>query len=67
MNYVLTLDALADLEEIGTFLAEEYPAIAPAVEMEFRRIFALVVEFPKLGRPTPREGVHEVAVGRYPY
>lgn len=67
MSYRLTSQALTDLEDIADFLAKEYPAIAPRIEDEFRRIFALAAEFPRLGRPGPRPGTRELPVRRYPY
>lgn len=67
MKYVLAQEALNDLEDIASFLAEEYPAVAPLVELEIRRTFDLIVSFPKIGRTTPRHGVRELPVRRFPY
>ena len=67
MKYVLAQEALDDLEGIASFLAQEYPAVAPLVELAIRRTFELILDFPKIGRMTPRPGVRELPVRRFPY
>ena len=67
MNYRLTPQALRDLNDIADFLFQEYPSIAPTVELELRRVFDLVAEFPGIGRIGPRPNIREIPVQRYPY
>lgn len=67
MSYRLAPGAQRDLEEITTFLLDEYPAVAPMFEVELRRIFDLVTEFPGIGRPGPVSGTRELPLKRYPY
>ena len=67
MKYRLTPQALQDLTDIADFLVQEYPNLAPSVELELRRIFELVSEFPGIGRQGPRPDTRELPVRKYPY
>lgn len=67
MSYRLTPQALQDLSDIADFLIQEYPSIAPTVELELRRVFDLVAEFPSIGRIGPRPNTREIPLQRYPY
>ena len=67
MSYRLTPQALQDLTDIADFLIQEYPHLAPTVELELRRIFDLVTEFPGIGRIGLRPGTRELPLQKYPY
>ncbi|MGZ8323215.1 MAG: type II toxin-antitoxin system RelE/ParE family toxin [Rhodoplanes sp.] len=68
MKVRFTEEALKDLDEIAGFLAEKYPAIAPAVEQRIRAVVARIARWPKSARRSAgRAGVHVAPLGRYPY
>ena len=68
MKVRYTEEALKDIDEIAAFLAETYPAIAPAVERRIRTVVARIARWPKSARRSAgRPGVYVVPLGRYPY
>jgi toxin ParE1/3/4 len=68
MKVVYTASALGDLAEIADWLAQHYPAIAPAVERRIRLTIAVIGRWPESARRSGgRPGVRVATVGRYPY
>ena len=46
MKIVYTAAALDDLNEIGDWLSEHYPAVAPAVERRIHNVIARIAQWP---------------------
>jgi len=68
MKVLWTEDALRDLDEIATYLRDNYPSVAPAVERRIRAVVAWIGRWPEgARRSTKRAGVRVFPVGRYPY
>jgi addiction module RelE/StbE family toxin len=59
--------ALAQLERIFADIAAENPIAAAAVVDRIEELVSLLSEHPHIGRPTSKEGVRILSVGRYPY
>ncbi|HEX9753137.1 MAG TPA: type II toxin-antitoxin system RelE/ParE family toxin [Methyloceanibacter sp.] len=60
--------AVADLAEIGGYLAERNSRAAAAVEQRIRIIIELVGQYPASGRVLEeRPGVRAIPLGNYPY
>ena len=60
--------AVADLAEIGGYLAQRNPRAAAAVEQRIRIIVELVAQFPASGRILEeRTVVRVIPLGNYPY
>jgi len=63
-----TDEALRDLDEIATYLAANYPAVAPAFERRLMLVLAWIERWPQSARRSARRpGVRVVPLGRYPY
>ena len=60
-------DAVADLEEIFSYIAMDNPAAVAAVIDRVERSVARLADFPELGHPTDRAGIRVLPLGRYPY
>jgi toxin ParE1/3/4 len=68
MKVVYTAGALRDLDEIGDWLSDHYPTIAPAVERRIHNVIARIAQWPQSVRRSAKyPGVRVVPVGRYPY
>ena len=68
MKVVFTAAAQNDLREIGEWLQQHYPAVAPHVERRIRDVVARIGRWPESGpRSAGREGVRVMPAGRYPY
>jgi plasmid stabilization system protein ParE len=60
--------AVADLAEIGDYLAERNPNAAAAVEQRIRTIVELIALFPASGRLLEeRTAVRVIPLGNFPY
>ena len=68
MKVVYTAGALRDLDEIGDWLSDHYPTIAPAVERRIHNVIARIAQWPQSARRSAKyPGVRVVPVGQYPY
>jgi toxin ParE1/3/4 len=68
MKIVYTAGARKDLEEIGDWLSDRYPTIAPAVERRIHNVIARIARWPQSARRSVKyPGVRVVPIGRYPY
>jgi toxin ParE1/3/4 len=68
MKVVYTATARKDLDEIGDWLSDHYPTIAPAVERRIREVIARIVQWPQSTRRSAKYlDVRVVLIGRYPY
>jgi plasmid stabilization system protein ParE len=68
MTVVYTDEALRDLLDIGAYVAERYPNIAPDVEKLIRAIVSRIAQWPESApEVTDRANVHAVALVHYPY
>jgi plasmid stabilization system protein ParE len=68
MRFVLARPALADLDEILTYLSERSPLGAQHVEARMRRAFAHIANFPEAAeRVEQRPEVRRFPLARYPY
>jgi hypothetical protein len=56
--------ALKELDEIGDWLSDHYPAIAPAVERRIHNVIARIAQWPQSARRSAKyPGVRVVPVG----
>ncbi|MGJ5116973.1 type II toxin-antitoxin system RelE/ParE family toxin [Bradyrhizobium oligotrophicum] len=68
MKVVYTDDALRDLLDIADWLADHYPAVAPAVERRIRRLVARIARWPLVARRVvDRPDIRVAPLGHYPY
>jgi toxin ParE1/3/4 len=68
MKVVYTAGARRDLDEIGDWLSDHYPTIAPAVERRIHSVIARIAQWPQSARRSAKyPGVRVVTIGRYPY
>jgi len=68
MRVVFTDAALADLDDILSFLAINYPALTTPVEGRIRAVVARLAKWPESARIVEqRPGVRVVPLVRYPY
>jgi toxin ParE1/3/4 len=68
MKVVYTAAARSDLDEIGEWLSDHYPTIAPAVERRIHDVIARIAQWPQSARRAAKyTGVRVVPIGRYPY
>ena len=50
MKAVYTAGALRDLDQIGDWLSDHYPTIAPAVERRIHNVIARIAQWPQSAR-----------------
>jgi plasmid stabilization system protein ParE len=68
MKVVFTEAALADLDDILSFIASHYPTLATPIEERIRAVIARVAKWPQSARVIEeRPGVRVVPLVRYPY
>jgi len=68
MKVVYTAAARSDLDEIGEWLSDHYPTIAPAVERRIHDVIARIAQWSQSAhRSAKYPGVRVVPIGRYPY
>ena len=68
MKVVLTEEALRNLEEIRSYLANHYPGAAAKVEERIRAVFRRLEDWPESAQSVAdRPGVRKVPLVRYPY
>ena len=67
MNLVWSRAAVADLEEVAAYIAEESERIAEFVEARIHEEAALLARFPDAGRQGRVSGTRERVVLRTPY
>ena len=68
MKVVYTAGARSDLDEIGEWLSDHYPTIAPTVERRIHNVIARIAQWPQSARRSAKyPGVGVVPIGRYPY
>jgi toxin ParE1/3/4 len=66
MRVRYTETALAEIEEIFSYIAVDNPAAATAVTAQVKQTVALIRNFPGLGRLKYRQTVRMLPVRRYP-
>lgn len=67
MRIIFSRRALAQLEEILTYTANESPQAAASVATRVDSLVALLAEQPGLGRSTDIAGVRTFRIAPYPY
>jgi plasmid stabilization system protein ParE len=68
MKVIFTEAALADLDDVFSFLASNHPELVPAVEQRIRGVIARVARWPGSARIVEeRPGVRVAPLVRYPY
>lgn len=68
MKLVYTDDALQDLDEIFSFLADQYPSIIDPVETRIREVMSQIADWPESKpRLDDRSDVRVAFLGKYPY
>jgi toxin ParE1/3/4 len=67
MRVRLTKAALADLEEIYSYIARDNPVAAAAVLGRVEQLMARLADFPAIGHPSERSGFRVLPLVRYPY
>ena len=68
MKVVYTEPALDDLDEITTWLKQNYPGLGRAVERRLKVVVAHIARWPESARRSARHPDIRVApLGRYPY
>jgi plasmid stabilization system protein ParE len=68
MKVVYTTEALADLDGILSYIANNYPAISEAFENRFLAVVARIARWPESAQEVDeRPGVRVVPLVRYPY
>ena len=68
MKVVYTAGVRKDLDEIGEWLSDHCPTIAPAVERRIHNVIARIAQWPQSARRSAKyPGVRVVPIGRYPY
>ena len=68
MKVVLTEEALRNLQEIQSYLANHYPTVVAKVEERIRAVFTRLEDWPESARSVlDRPGVRKVPLVRYPY
>jgi plasmid stabilization system protein ParE len=68
MRVVLSRLALAELDQILSYIAERSPSGARNVEARFRHVFELIGRYPEAAeRVEQRPDVRRMPLGRYPY
>lgn len=65
MRIVWTEQAIADLEEINQYIAQERPAAARQVAAYILTSVEHLAKFPRLGKPGPRLGMRSLVVPPY--
>lgn len=65
MKIVWTERAIADLEEIEHYIAQERPSAAQRVAAHLVSSVEHLAEFPHLGRPGPRPGMRSLVAPPY--
>ncbi|HET7842210.1 MAG TPA: type II toxin-antitoxin system RelE/ParE family toxin, partial [Terriglobia bacterium] len=65
MKIVWTEQAIADLEEIEHYIAQERPSAARRVAAHLVTSVEHLAEFPQLGRPGPRPGMRSLVTPPY--
>jgi toxin ParE1/3/4 len=65
---VFSQSALADLEEILSYTATEYPSLVTSLEHRLRAVIARIEEWPRSARTVEgMEGTRVVPLVRYPF
>lgn len=59
--------ALAQLDEILSYIQNETPAAAAAFSERLQRLTRLVAQFPLMGRPTDKPGVRILGIPEHRY
>ncbi len=67
MSARYTRDALRDLDQISSYLAEHDPAVAAALLDAIEAVVARLARFPLSAQATEMPGVRAAPVLRYPY
>jgi plasmid stabilization system protein ParE len=68
LRVVLSRFAVAELDEILTYIGKRSPAGAKDVEARFRHAFELIAQHPRASQPlAQRPDVRRLPLGRYPY
>jgi plasmid stabilization system protein ParE len=68
MKVVYTAEALKDLEDIASYIATHYPAIAPAVRQRLGAAMTHIAHWPQGARAAEgRAGVRVISLRKYPY
>ena len=68
MRVVYTTEALADLDGIFDYIANNYPAISDAFQNRLRAVIARVARWPESAQEvSERPGVRVAPLIRYPY
>lgn len=60
-------EAADDLERISSYLFEKTPLHAPELVRAIYSAPAVLLQFPRRGRPGKKEGTRELALTRLPY
>jgi toxin ParE1/3/4 len=68
MRVVFTSAALADLDELLSYTAVNYPDVVPALERRIRAVLERIEQWPESARQVSgRAGVRVIPLIRYPY
>jgi plasmid stabilization system protein ParE len=67
LNIHYTPGAIAQLEEILSYISDADPAAASRVAQRIENLIALLAKRPGIGRPIANSNVHIVSVRKYPY
>lgn len=68
MKVVFTEDALHDLDEILSYISENYPGVYPLFEQRLRAIITRIGTWPESAQEVaPRADTRSVPFIRYPY
>jgi toxin ParE1/3/4 len=67
MSVRYTRDALYDLDQISSYLAEHDPAVAAALLDAVESVVARLTRFPMSAQTTEMPGIRTAPVLRYPY
>ena len=67
MNLRYTPKALAELDDILTYIAERSPAGARNVQARIQALTTLLVQYPLSGQRTSESGLRRIVTPPYPY
>lgn len=67
MKVRFSSDALADLDQIFSYIAADNVTAAAAVVERVEQSVGRLADFPNLGHPTEYPGMRVLPLGRYPY
>jgi plasmid stabilization system protein ParE len=68
MKLIFTSAALADLDDIHSFVSVNYPSVVPSLERRISAVLARIEQWPKSAREVDvRSGTRVVPLIRYPY